>query len=137
MDTKSDLEMNEGVVKPSSEQLSKAGSLLAAAWFIFEGCGVSWPLEPCRFDLVVTKAETTQRVQVKTTVSREGSSWKVYLSNSRKGGRLTYSNQEIDSFFILDGDLNCYLIPISVVVGKQAINLSNYRRFQLPRLLGR
>jgi hypothetical protein len=36
---------------PRSAHRARAGSLLAAAWFELCGCAVSWPLEPCRYDL--------------------------------------------------------------------------------------
>src|SRR5215207_5867884 len=34
--------------------LDRAGSLLAAAWFTLSGTVVSWPLEPSRYDLIVS-----------------------------------------------------------------------------------
>lgn len=39
---------------PDVAHLSRAGSLLAAAWFTLCGQEVSWPLEPSRYDLVVS-----------------------------------------------------------------------------------
>lgn len=51
---------------PSSTHLARSGSLLAAAWFTFCGCEVSWPLEPSRYDLLVEHQGTITRVQVET-----------------------------------------------------------------------
>lgn len=49
------------------ECLRDAGSLFAATWFTMRGAKVSWPLEPCRYDLVVEHDGELLRVQVKTT----------------------------------------------------------------------
>ncbi|KXO88732.1 hypothetical protein DVB88_06985 [Tsukamurella pulmonis] len=70
------------------------------------------------------------RVQVKTTISRSANSWKVYLSTSRQG-RTTYEEDEIDQFFIIDGDLTCYRIPLAAVKGLSAVHLSAYGRFRV------
>lgn len=37
---------------PDLENLRRAGGVMAATWFILSGHHVSWPLEPCRFDLL-------------------------------------------------------------------------------------
>ncbi|BDD82464.1 hypothetical protein TPB0596_22270 [Tsukamurella pulmonis] len=110
--------------------LARAGSMLAASWFTLRGHEVSWPLEPCRYDLVVNTGVELIRVQVKTTISRSANSWKVYLSTSRQG-RTTYEEDEIDQFFIIDGDLTCYRIPLAAVKGLSAVHLSAYGRFRV------
>jgi len=125
--------------QPSNAQprlafLSRAGSLMAAAWFELCGFSVSWPLEPCRYDLLVWRAGVAERIQVKTTTRRAGASWTVTLSSMRKELR-TYDPDEIDQFFVVDGDLNYYLIPIRVVGGLTAIQLSVYDAYRLPRAL--
>lgn len=81
----------------------------------------------------MSTAAGVRRVQVKTTTARAGHPWKVYLSTSR-GRRRTYSPDEIDDFFIVDGDLTNYLIPVCVVGGLHAIHLSAYEQYRLPRL---
>jgi hypothetical protein len=103
--------------------VTRAGPMLAAAWFTLAGWDVSWPLEPSRFDLVVSSHAGTRRIQVKTTTARAARTWKVYLSTSGKGRR-TYGPDEIDDFFVIDGDLDFYLIPAVVVAGVQAVHLS-------------
>lgn len=114
-------------------QISKAGPMIAAAWFTLCGLEVSWPLEPSRYDLLVDTDAGIQRVQVKTTTTRSGSSWKVYLSTSR-GGRTTYGPAEIDEFFVIDGDLAYYRIPFSAVGGLQAIHLGKYESYRQKRI---
>ncbi|KXP06227.1 hypothetical protein HWD35_00145 [Tsukamurella tyrosinosolvens] len=110
--------------------LSRAGSMLAAAWFTLHGHDVSWPLEPCRYDLMVHTGVGILKIQVKTTVSRAAGSWKVYLSSSRQGGS-AYRADEIDEFFIVDGDLALYRLPIGAVEGMRAIHLSSYAEYRV------
>ncbi|MDN3312071.1 group I intron-associated PD-(D/E)XK endonuclease [Microbacterium oryzae] len=117
-------------IQPERTHLRRAGPLLAAAWFTLCGDDVSWPLEPCRYDLLVQRGAEFRRVQVKSSTVRVGDSWKVYLSTSR-GTRRTYDPDEIDDFFIVDGDLQYHLIPVSEVGGLQAIHLAAYARFRL------
>lgn len=118
---------------PDIAHLDRAGSLLAAGWFALCGWNVSWPLEPARYDLVVDSGNGLRRVQVKTTTAREGNSWKVYLSTSRQG-RTVYDADEIDDFFVVDGELSYYLIPLAAVGGLHAIHLSAYERFRIPKV---
>lgn len=119
--------------QPMVDHLDRAGPLLAAAWFTLCGNDVSWPLEPSRYDLLVATNGGILRVQVKTTTTRVGATWKVYLSTS-SGGRRTYGPDEIDVFFIVDGDMNYYLIPVVAVGGLHAIHLRGYDRFRQDRM---
>ena len=105
---------------------------MAAAWFELCGHSVSWPLEPCRYDLLVWMAETAQRIQVKTTTVKQGMSWTAWISNTGKE-RTTYDPDEIDYFFVIDGDFDYYLIPAEVVGGLTAIRLSAYQDYRLRR----
>ncbi|GAA1608958.1 hypothetical protein GCM10009693_21310 [Leucobacter chromiireducens subsp. chromiireducens] len=121
------------IPSPSLVHLNRAGPLLAAAWFALCGWGVSWPLEPSRFDLIVTRGDHVRKVQVKTTVTRAGSTWKAYLSTARKSRR-TYVPGEIDDFFIVTGALDYYLIPLAEVGGLHAIHLHQYQGFRVQSL---
>lgn len=118
----------------SGAHLPRAGSLLAASWFTLRGCGVAWPLEPCRYDLLVTAPGTpARRIQVKTTQVQVGKTWKVYLSSTRKG-RIVYDPDEIDFFFVIDGEFDCYLLPVDAVIGLHAIHLAGYAAYRLEQL---
>lgn len=122
---------------PDEANLRRSGSLLAAAWFSLCGYDISWPLEPARYDLVVTSPTDTHRIQVKTTTVRAGKSWTAWLSASGKSRRI-YDPDEIDYFFVITAALEGYLIPSRVVGGLHAITLSAYRHhlvtegFRLP-----
>ena len=120
-------------IRPSIAHLDRAGPLLAASWYTLCGRDISWPLEPSRYDLLVCTDEGIRRVQVKTTTVPTGDTWKVYLSTSHRERR-TYDPDEIDDFFIIDGDLMCYLIPVAAVGGLHAIHLAGYAQYQLPQV---
>ncbi|WP_154402586.1 group I intron-associated PD-(D/E)XK endonuclease [Nocardioides speluncae] len=123
-------------MRPQQANLRRAGSLLAAAWFELCGQTVSWPLEPCRYDLLVWTGEKAERIQVKTTTVRTGPSWTVWLSTTGKE-RTPYDPDQIDHFFVIDGDLDYYLIPVARVGGLMAIQLSAYQGYRLPPTVGR
>ena len=119
-------------MRPQLDHLARAGSMMAAAWFELCGHQVSWPLEPCRYDLLVWMGASAQRVQVKTTTVKQGASWAVWISNTGKT-RTTYDPDEIDYFFVIDGDLNFYLIPVAIVGGLTALHLSAYKTYLVLR----
>ncbi|MFL6090522.1 MAG: group I intron-associated PD-(D/E)XK endonuclease [Aeromicrobium sp.] len=114
---------------PSPRHLRQAGSMLAASWFALCGYEVSWPLEPCRYDLLVHSGAKVERVQVKTTTQPPGTI--VRLAPGDK--RFVYDPDEIDSFFIIDRELRYYLIPVAVVGGRRGISLRAYADYIVSR----
>lgn len=126
---------NASNLRPDISRLDRAGPMVAAAWFTLCGWDVSWPLEPSRFDLLVTRRAESHRIQVKTTTVRVGETWKAYLSNSR-GHRKAYDPSEIDDFFVVTGDFGLYMIPLWVVGGLHAIHLSGYQEYKVQGLYG-
>lgn len=119
--------------RPSRVNLSRAGALIAAAWFELAGTEVAWPLEPCRYDLLATRGGTTRRVQVKTTGSRRGGPWAASLSSTSARER-AYAPEDVDDFFIVDADLTMFLIPMAAVAGLTAIHLGAYASFEVGPL---
>lgn len=115
--------------QPRIELLRTAAANLAAAWFLLRGHAVLWPLEPCRYDFVARAGDSFERVQVKTTTYREGATSIASIANSRPNGKLIYDIDEIDYFFIIDGDLDAYMIPFRAVIGYQSISLRTYRAY--------
>jgi hypothetical protein len=119
--------------------LSRAGSMLAATWFTMTGHEVAWPLEPCRYDLLVSRNGSASRVQVKTSIRLRNGRWEVSLTTSghptaRHPGRHHYDPDDIDAFFVITGDLDCYLIPIARVAGLGVICTSAYDDLRVGRL---
>jgi hypothetical protein len=115
-------------------QLPRAGGLIAAAFFTLCGYEVSWPLEPCRYDLVAAQGRRMLRVQVKTTRYESQGSWRVSLSTGGRN-RETYDPEDIDYFFVIDADFQFYLIPVASVAGLSTIHLSAYARFRVAQPL--
>jgi hypothetical protein len=114
--------------------LRVAAGTLAATWFMLRGCAISFPAEPTRYDLLADTPQGIKRVQVKTTTSASRYGWQVGIghhpdTHSKKGHLLAYSPDEIDLFFIVDGDMTMYLIPSRAVAGRISILLRTYRRY--------
>jgi hypothetical protein len=61
---------------------------------------------------------------------RTGPTWTVWLSTTSHG-RTTYDPDEIDAFFVIDGDLSFYLLPVARVGGLHAIRLSAWADFRV------
>jgi hypothetical protein len=125
---------DEPTLLPDSANLRKAGALLAATWFTLCGYVVAWPLEPCRFDLIVSADGRSDRVQVKATTRKRWNAWTVCIATS--GDKSAYDPDDLDYFFVIDGDLSLYLIPISIVAGRVTLGLSNYLNFKVESVGG-
>jgi hypothetical protein len=114
--------------------LRVAAPVMAAAWFMIRGCAVSFPAEPTVYDLLADTPQGIMRVQVKSTTSARKDGWQVGVghhpdTHSKKGYLLAYSPDEIDLFFIVDGDMTMYLIPSRAIAGRVAILLRTYRKY--------
>lgn len=110
--------------------LRRTGPLLSASWYSLRGAAVSWPLEPCAYDLLVGTNDRLLRVQVKTTTARENGVWKVFLSRSGRERRV-YGADEVDMFFVIDGELGAYEIPAGAVAGRHAVHLNRYEEWRV------
>jgi hypothetical protein len=91
--------------------LREAATALAAAWFGLRGCNAAFPVEPATYDLLVAVPEGIKRIQVKDP-------------------------EMIDLIFIVDGDLNIYLIPSRVIAGRVGILLRTYEKFVVGNATG-
>jgi len=95
---------------------------------------VSLPVEPAVFDLLVATPAGIKRVQVKTTTYNGKTGWMVQVgrrpySEGNRARLVPYDPDELDFFFILDGDLTMYLIPSRVLAGRVQVLLRNYRKY--------
>lgn len=75
-----------------------------------------------------------RRVHVKTTTSAGKNNWQVSVERRpysiRKDTPLVPNDPDvIDYFFIIDGDLNMYLIPSLVIAGRVAILSRTYQAY--------
>lgn len=124
---------DQGVARPlpSLRNLARAGSLLAAGWFTMCGFDVAWPLEPSPHDLLVQLGDGPfSRIQVKATTLRAGQTWVARLTQSGKGHR-PFDPDDIDYFFVIDGSLSYYLIPVTAVGGLQSTHVAAYARYRV------
>lgn len=124
------------------KNLRAAAESIAAAWFTVRGCTVSIPATPAIYDLLVETPERLMRVQVKsTTRAHKDSGWLAGIghhpdTHSKKGSVLAYSPDEIDLFFIIDGDMSIYLIPSRTVAGRITILLRTYKKYIVGNVRG-
>lgn len=112
---------------PLVEHLRRAAPTLAAGWFAHRGYRVSFPAEPCPYDLVVDADGGLYRVQVKTATARDRKSgvWSCRLAqNPRYRKTVVYDPDDVDFFFIIDGDLAYYLVPSEEVAGLGSVSLA-------------
>lgn len=133
---------NVAALPTNPKNLRTAAELIAAAWFTLRGCTVSIPATPAIYDLLVDAPEGLMRVQVKsTTRTYRDSGWLAGIghhpdTHSKKGYVLAYSPDEIDLFFIIDGDMTIYLIPSRTVAGRITILLRTYKKYIVGNVRG-
>jgi hypothetical protein len=128
-------------LKADLKHLREAGASIAAAWFTLCGCGVLFPIEPASYDLVVSMPEGLKRIQVKTTTHLSKDGWMVVVgrrpySIGNTAPLVSYDPDIIDYFFIIDGDLNIYLIPSRLIAGRVGILLRTYTDYIVGSVQG-
>jgi PD-(D/E)XK endonuclease len=121
-------------LKADLKHLREAGASIAAAWFTLCGNSVLFPNEPAIYDLVVSTQGRFSRVQVKTTTHHGKNGWMITVgrrpySIHKDALLVPYDPDVIDSFFIVDGELNLYLIPSRIIAGRVSILLRAYTRY--------
>ncbi len=121
-------------LEPQPRYLRVAAGTLAATWFALRGCVVSFPVEPTEFDLLARTPAGISRVQVKSTTFTNRNGYMATVghhpdTHSRKGQLLAYDPDEIDLFFIVDGDMTMYLIPSRAIAGRVRILLRTYAKY--------
>ena len=122
-------------LNPELAHLRVAAETLAATWFALRGCAVSLPMTSAAYDLLVDTTDEISRVQVKTTTRATRYGWEVGVGHrpdthaKKSYRRLAYDPDEIDLFFIVDGDMTLYLIPSRAIAGRVQILLRTYRKY--------
>jgi hypothetical protein len=124
-------------LQPHRSALRTAAEPLAIAWFALRDIPVAVPAQPCAYDLVATLPSGARRIQVKSSTHRDRSgTWRVGLGQrpyvlDKTARRIPYDPDEVDDFFIVDGDGVLYLVPSSVVAGRTAIHVGPYRAYRV------
>ena len=91
------------------------------------------PQEGCRYDLLARSDFGFARIQVKTTTYRAGSSRLAMISRGHRNRHTCYDVDDFDYFFVIDADLDAYLIPFAVVAGLKTISLSSYAAYRVAQ----
>jgi len=114
------------IAPPRLDLLRSAAPNLAAAWFLQRGYHVSWPLEPCPYDLLVDAGHIPYRIQVKTATGRDSKTgtWVCGLVQSGNRRGTPYSPDDIDFFFVVDASGRFFVIPLEEVAGQVTVNLN-------------
>jgi hypothetical protein len=128
-------------LRPDLRYLRDAAASIAASWFSLCGFNVAIPVEPTVYDLLVSVPEGIKRVQVKSTTCFSKDGWTVPVSRrpysiGNLERRVPYDPELIDWFFIVDGDLNIYLIPSRVIAGRITILLHTYTKYIVGNAAG-
>jgi hypothetical protein len=128
-------------LQPRSSKIRDAGAAIAAAWFLLRGCSSSIPIEPTHYDLLVSAPDGIKRIQVKTTTFNGKDGWVVQVarrpySAGNQARLIPYDTKSLDFFFILDGELNVYLIPCEVIAGRVTLVLRCYTAYIVGNAAG-
>jgi hypothetical protein len=120
------------------EHLRRAAPALAMSWFIGRGCTPALPIEPEPYDLIVSSPTGFQRVQVKSTTCFAKGEWTVTVGHrtDKNTPLVPYTDEEVDLFFIVDGDLNMYLLPLAAIGGRVRITLRPYQIYVVGNATG-
>lgn len=128
-------------LEPDLAHLRRAAESLAATWFMLCGRNVAFPVEPDVYDLLVEMPDGLKRVQVKTTTYKGKDGWMVQIGRrpyaiGNNALLVPYDPEIIELFFIVDGDLNIYLIPSRIIAGRVQILLRTYSNFIVGNAAG-
>lgn len=125
----------------SKNRLSQRRAAIGTAinWFLSNGYSPSLPVEVEKYDLVVESPTGFQKVQVKSSekVLSSGNHevsllTTYYNTETHKYEQRSYTEHEIDIFFVECLDGTKYIIPYAAVKGKQRITITKkYNTFKV------
>lgn len=120
------------------EHVRRAAPAIAMGWFMGRSCTPSLPIEPEPYDLIVASPTGLQRVQIKSTTCRVKGDWTVTVGHrtDKSAPLRPYTREEIDLFFIVDGDLCLYLLPLAAIDGRVRITLRPYQDYLVGNAAG-
>jgi hypothetical protein len=123
------------------QHVRRAGAHLVAAVYAVSGHHVSWPLEPAPYDLLVDPGDgAALRVQVKTCTSQQAGAWVCWITRSEYVGgpagkrRAVYPADSLDVLAVVDGDLQVYLLPFSLVAQQRTVTVRAYEAYRVGGL---
>jgi hypothetical protein len=91
--------------------------------------------------LLVSAPDGIKRIQVKTATFNGKDGWVVQVarrpySAGNQARLIPYDSKSLEFFFILDGDLNMYLIPCEVIAGRVTLVLRCYTTYIVGNAAG-
>jgi|WetSurMetagenome_2_1015567.scaffolds.fasta_scaffold02344_17 hypothetical protein len=117
------------ILKRDETQLRIAAEHFAKFFFILNGFNVLVPEVGAPYDLMVDMEDGLQKVQVKSSTCKVVNGYIFALRRTRNNSnsirRTFYSSKDCDWFFLLDLDMNAWLIPFHLLKGKGAITPQN------------
>lgn len=121
----------------TNKEKGNSGVGMAIAYFTTNGYTVSVPLNDTQdYDLIVEKEGKLKKIQVKATgcITKNGV-YQVALKScgGTKGGTYkTLINTDIDYLFVLNKELQMYLIPKESILNKTTLNLcEKYEQYKV------
>lgn len=110
------------IFKKDETQLRIAAEHFARFFFILNGFSILVPEVEASYDLVVDMEGGLQKIQVKSSTARKSHNYEFTLRRTRNNSnsirRTLYSSKECDWFFLLNLDLNAWLIPYHLLEKK-------------------
>lgn len=122
---------------PNPRKQGNAGLGIAIAYLCRIGAEVAIPLtDTQRYDLIIVHDRGLERVQVKTTTMKGGSSYVVHLrtigGNKSQVKTRPFDPADYEWLFVVCGDATAYLIPSTEITSRQSLSLGQrYERFRL------
>jgi hypothetical protein len=110
---------------------------IAIAYFSRIGVEVAIPLNDTqRYDLIIVHSKSLDRVQVKTTTMKDGSSYVVHLrtigGNKSQVKSRPFDPTDYEWLFVVCGDATAYLIPSDAIASRNSLSLGRrYERFRI------
>ena len=121
----------------TNKERGNTGLGMAIAYFVANGYTVSIPLNDTQdYDLVIDKNNELKTVQVKATGCKtKNGNYQVALKNCGGTKGSTYKriiDTNIDYIFILNKDMEMYLIPKSKISNSTTLNLCDkYKQYKV------
>lgn len=113
-----DLKKNESKLRIAAEHYAKF-------FFTLYGYNISVPEVGSPYDLLVEIDGNFQKIQVKTATSKSHDNYGFSLRRTRNNTSVSrvvfYTHEECDWFFLLDVNLNAWLIPFNLLKGMGSV----------------
>lgn len=121
----------------TNKEKGNSGLGIAIAYFSINGYTVSIPLNDTQdYDLIIEKCGKLEKVQVKATgCKRKNGNYQVALRSYGGTKGCTYKtviDTDVDYLFVLNKDMEIYLIPKNEIKNRNTLNLcKKYEKYKM------